>query len=222
MARKQKVPAATAAALAEGWLDDEMLQPMLEINAQCVELLCALSNGAASQLAMLRELEPLWRSLSRDGRQHLARCPYLLVDAGFSDEGRWLRREQGGVQDGPRELHAGCFAGERSAGFARRVLVYGWHLARSDASLAKVVLGVSPLCLARLAALSLREIDALGEQHPGWVRPRWEARPLVWRQMLSAAHQADAGALQQAGLRGIQLLAAEALAAPRTGLRSPA
>jgi hypothetical protein len=200
---------------ASDWLEEAVLEPMLEINGQCVELLCAMADSTPAPLAMLRELSPLWRSLPREARARLGHMPYLLLDAGFCDEARWQKFRHGGVQDVPRALRAGCFAGERAAGFTRRVLVYGWHLARAHASVARVVLGISPVCQARLAALSLREIDLLCEQHPGWVRPRWETRPLVWRQMLTAALNADEVALRQAGLRGIQLLAAEALAGRR-------
>jgi hypothetical protein len=66
----------------------------------------------------------------------------------------------------------------------------------------------------RIATLSLRELESVCELHPGWVRPRWELRPLVWRQMLAAAVNADAPAMQQASLRGIQLLAAGAMGLP--------
>jgi hypothetical protein len=215
MSAKQTARALPPPAVACDWLDDDVLEPMLEINAQCVELLCAMAAATPAPLAMLRELSPLWRSLSREARVRLSHSPYLMLDAGFCDEARWQKFRQGGVQDGPRELRAGCFAGERAAGFTRRVLVYGWHLARAHASVARVVLGISPACLARLAALSLKDIDLLCEQHPGWVRPRWETRPLVWRQMLTAAINADEVALRQAGLRGIQLLAAEAFAGRR-------
>jgi hypothetical protein len=51
------------------------------------------------------------------------------------------------------------------------------------------------------------------------VRPRWEAQPEIWRNMLLAALQGNTAALQQSKLRGIQLLGAVALA-PATTLRS--
>jgi hypothetical protein len=214
MSGKQKVVAVQLAGVAKEWLDDDALEPMVEINAQCLELLCGMAAAQPAPLAMLRELQPLWRCLSLDGRQQLSRTPYLLVDAGFGDEVRWANLQRSAVQDVPRELRAGCFAGERAAGLVRRALVYGWHLARAQPTVARVVLGISPACLARLASLRLWEIDVVCEQHPGWIRPRWESQPLVWRQMLTAALNADAMALRQAGLRGIQLLAAEAYAAP--------
>ena len=196
------------------WLAGGVLDPLAEINGQCIDLLCGMADRDAAALPILGELAPLWRALSDEGRRRLADCPYLLVDAGFSDEARWRRLQQRAVADQPRELRAGCFAGERAAGFGRRVLVYGWHLARAHRSVARIVLGMSPACMDRIATLSLRELESVCELHPGWVRPRWELRPLVWRQMLAAAVNADAPAMQQASLRGIQLLAAGAMGPP--------
>jgi hypothetical protein len=197
------------------WLAGGVLDPLAEINGQCIDLLCALAGRDPAALPILGELAPLWRSLSGEGRRRLADCPYLLVDAGFSDEARWQRLRQRAVADQPRELRSGCFAGERATGFGRRVLVYGWHLARSHRSVARIVLGMSPACMDCIATLSLRDLENVCDLHPGWVRPRWELRPLVWRQMLAAAVSADAPAMQQVSLRGIQLLAAGVVGLPQ-------
>jgi len=78
---------------------------------------------------------------------------------------------------------------------------------------ARVALGMSAASVERIAALGLRELDAASELYPGWVRPRWEAQVAVWRQLLTAAVNGDAPAMQQAGLRGIQLLGAGSLSA---------
>jgi hypothetical protein len=196
------------------WLAGGVLDPLVEINGQCIDLLCGMAERDPAALPILGELAPLWRALSEEGRRRLADCPYLLVDAGFSDEARWQRLQQRVVNDQPRELRSGCFAGERAVGFSRRVLVYGWHLARAHRSVARIVLGMSPSCLDRIATLSLRELEGVCEQHPGWVRPRWESQPLVWRQMLTAAVSADDSAMQQVSLRGIQLLAAGTIGLP--------
>jgi len=97
------------------------------------------------------------------------------------------------------------------AGFTRRVLVYGWHLARSEPSMARLALGMTAECLSQVAALGLHEIDQLCEQYPGWVRPRWETRPDVWRPLLQAVGRPTEATLQRMRLRGIQLLAGAAL-----------
>ena len=211
---EQKSNSATARAPATGdWLADESLQPLLEINVQCIEMLreMALRGDDASHPAVVTELRPLWLNLSVDASIQMAACPFLLVDAGFNDEARWRGLQKSSVHDTPRDTRGSCFAGELSAGFARRVLVYGWHLARAHRQVARVALGMSPNCARRIASLSLRDLDWVSEQQPGWVRLRWEAQPVIWRQFLLAAVNSDRTALAHVSLRGIQLMGAGAL-----------
>src|SRR5262249_55570374 len=55
----------------------------------------------------------------------------------------------------------------------------------------------------------LRQIQALAESHPEWLRPRWSTRVQVWRELLLAAAAGEAARLERARLRGFPLLAAE-------------
>lgn len=196
-------------------LPPEVLAPLAEINLQCIELLCAMAVDDHSPLPVVRELAPLWRHLSAESRRLMALCPFLLADAGFSEEARWLRW-RGLPTDGlrPASPQPPPVAARTvlPPALARRVLTYGWHLARAHPSVARVSLGMTPVCLSQVAALGLHEIDQLCEQHPGWVRPRWEARPDVWRALLQAVARPSPEALRRVALRGIQLLAGAALA----------
>lgn len=217
MSEHKSSSAASRAPSTGDWLADESLQPLLEINIQCIEALRELASrrdAAASQPAVVTELRPLWLGLSADASIQMAACPFLLVDAGFNDEARWRTLQESGVHDTPRDSVSSCFAGALSAGFVRRVLVYGWHLARAHAQVARVALGMSPSCARRIAALSLRDLDWVSEQQPGWVRLRWESQPVIWRQFLLAAVNSDRTALQHISLRGIQLMGAGALGRP--------
>jgi hypothetical protein len=191
---------------------------LAEINSQCLDMLCALAAAGQVAAPLGADIAPLWRRLTPEARQRLAAAPYLLADAGFSDDSRWRRLQAGSVNDQQRELPASVFNAKSATTFTRRVLVFGWHLARSQPSAARLALGMTPSCLSLIAALRLQDLDRIGELHPGWVRPRWEAHPEIWRNMLLAALQGNAAALQQSKLRGIQLLGAVALA-PATTLR---
>lgn len=193
---------------AGNWLTGDELEPLREINIQCIELLCAMAERGDSGLPLLQGLAPMWRMLSRDARQRLASCPWLLVDAGFADESRWSQLVEHRVADQPPEWRVPCLGGNRANALARRVMTYGWYLARSNRSAARIVLGMSAANIERIRALSLRELDLASECYPGWVRPRWEAQVSIWRRLLSAALGADEPALQRAGLHGIQLIAA--------------
>lgn len=178
------------------WLADGSLDAVAEINLQCLQYL------------------PVMQGVAEAVRVRLAASPYLLADAGFDDEPRWRGVGQRMVQDLPAQLAEPVFTGAGSADFIRRVLVFGWHLARANRQLARVVLGMSPVCADRVATLRLHDLDWLAEHRPGWVRPRWERQPRVWRHLLHAAGDAEAGRLTQASLRGLQWLAAGVISLP--------
>jgi hypothetical protein len=202
--------------LAGQWLVDGALDPLLAINAQCLELLCSMaSRTVPTQAKLLSSQSRVWQTLSAPARELVAASPYLLVDAGFGDVDSWDAFASRAVRDVRRELIAPAFEGEGAHNFVRSVLVYGWHLARSHRQLARIILGMTPACASRIAALSLSDLDWLAERQPGCVRPRWERHPLVWRHLLLAAQEQNDKLLTQVSLRGIQLLAAGVLSDPR-------
>lgn len=215
---EQKTGATAARQLAGGdWLTDDALQPLLEINGQCVEMLRGMAHGAEARgghPAVVAELRSLWLNVSADACRQIAACPFLLVDAGFNDEPRWRELQRGSVHDTPRAAGTDGCTSDFAAGFVRSVLIYGWHLARAHRQVARVALGMSPACARSIAALSLTDLDWVSEHQPGWVRLRWESQPTIWRQFLLAAVNSERTALQHMSLRGIQLLAAGALIRP--------
>jgi hypothetical protein len=191
------------------WLTDGSLDSVVEINMQCLEYLGAMA--ATAQLAspaLFAGQVTGWRDLPAGARASLAASPYLLADAGFDDESRWQAMEQRMVHDLPAFQVEPVFTGPGTGDFIRRVLVFGWHLARANRQLARVVLGMTPGCAARIAALRLQDLDWLAQHRPGWVRPRWEKQPRVWRHLLLAARDPDRNHLTQVSLRGLQLMAA--------------
>ena len=124
---------------------------------------------------------------------------------------RWQGLARWRVEDLSRGNGAPAFSGAGAAAFVRGVFVYGWHLARAHRQLARVVLGMTPACARSIGELGLNDLDWACEHRPDWVCLRWEGRPQLWGQLLSAARANDRAALQRASLRGIQLLGAVAL-----------
>lgn len=188
------------------WLADGSFDTVAEINRQCLQALGAMAQCGQLPLPALRPLG--WERLSGLGLARLASCPYLLADAGFDDEARWRGLDLGMVRDQPAHLAGAVFTGPAGADFIRRVLLFGWYLARVNRQLARVALGMSPACAERLAGLHLHDLDWLAQCRPGWVRPRWERNPQIWRQLLEAAEDPDGARMVQVGLRGLQLMAA--------------
>jgi hypothetical protein len=142
-----------------------------------------------------------------EARRRLAGCPFLLLDAGFGERGRWLR--PAGVRDEPASLAPGAPAIDCGVSLARRALLLGWHLARSNRLAARVALGMTPECAELIAALRLTDLDQIAEDERRWVRPRWESRVELWRPMLRAARLERGVDLPGLQMRGLQLLAAD-------------
>ncbi len=193
-----------------GWRDctdtEEALAPLVEINAQCVELLCGMANRPAAVLPPLLAGAPqAWRSLTPGACLKLASVPWLLVDAGIGAE----RSLVSPMVVAP--LSGAPFFGADSRDLFRRVLMFSWHLSRTRPQLARIALGIPPMAAMALSRLRLSELDALAEREPGALRPRWEHSPGLWRLLLAAAQEEDCSCIAEASLQGIQLLAASCL-----------
>jgi len=183
-----------------------VLAPLAEINAQCVELLCAMAHRPTVLLPpLLAGSLPAWRSLTPVGCQRLAGVPWLLVDAGFCSD----RSPASALVTAP--MSGTPFFGAEARDFFRRVLMFSWHLAGTRPQLARIALGIPPMAAQTLSRLRLADLDALAERHPGALRPRWENSPGLWRLLLAAAQEEDCSCVAEASLQGIQLLAATCL-----------
>jgi len=196
-----------------GAWDAALLAPVAEINEQMLECLrsmalqdapaSAASSAAAPRLvALLRED---WRRLDAKAQRRLSACPCLLLDAGFAQPQRWDAPACPGVME--PAVRGGYFSGRSGVVLVRRTLVFAWHLARCNRVGARVILGMSALSAERIAASRLADLEALAELAPGWIVPRWERQPNVWRQLLGAACRGQPLMLRQAQLRALQLLA---------------
>jgi hypothetical protein len=196
---------------AQSWLRAETLAALAELNEQCLELLAAQARATmpGPGAPLLREIGPLLRSLDGDARHRAAACPYLLVDAGFGDQQRWVWVSGFRVRDSARQGSA-FFSIPGVTTVMRQVLTYAWHLTRSQNAAARMLLGMSAHCARLVAACTLRQVLELAEMHPEWLQPRWVARPRMWRELLLSAISGDDRALERARMRGLQVLAAEA------------
>ncbi len=203
------------------WLRSEAFDSLVELNGQCLELLAeqALAQPGPANL-LLRQIGEIWRTLDAEARRRAAACPYLLVDAGFSDPGRWRWLDGQHVNEAAPAPYASFFTVPRAMTVARQVFMYAWHLARSKNAAAQLLLGMPTHCTHLISACTLPQIHALAERHPEWMRPRWPTRVKVWRELLLAAASGEVVALENARMHGLQLLAAECRAASQRALKS--
>ena len=200
---------------AQQWLGGETLSALAELNEQSLLLLAAqaAAEEPAHKHPLLGELAELWSKLDPDTLKRAAGCPYLLLDAGFADPSRWLWARGHQVLERERGPTVPFFSVPRTAVVMRTVLTYGWHLAQSQPAAARLLLGMSAACVKLVRDCTLGQVAELADKHPAWLQPRWPQRVRIWRELLTAAADGEGPALQQARLRGLQILAADARAA---------
>ena len=199
---------------AQPWLGGTALSVLAELNEQCLALLIEeAAEHPNSAHPLLRELAQLWSRLNAVAMKRAAACPYLLLDTGFGDPARWLWARGSQVLERPRGPAVPFFTTARASILMRTALTYGWHLAQNRPSAARLLLAMAPQCVSLLRGYSLMQLSELTEQHPAWLQPRWPQRVRVWREFLTAALAGEGAPLQQAHLRGLQILAADARSA---------
>ena len=203
--------------------DASMLAPMIELNAEILETLFGAAAGAAagaSAAGSAATLQWRWQALGEPGRLRLARCPYLLLDAGFASAPTWAGLRQAGVHEAAPVSALPESQALFAASLIRRVLHFAWHLARSNAPGARIALGMSADCVALVARCRLVDLEALAEHRPAWIRPRWDELPGLWQDWLESAALDSPRQLERLQLWGLQALAAEVLA-HRTAVKYP-
>ncbi|HET7198689.1 MAG TPA: hypothetical protein VFI86_08490, partial [Burkholderiales bacterium] len=203
------------------WLRPETLESLTELNELSLTLLAEQAAAPGSSAGpVLREVRSLWPGLDAAGRRRAAGCPYLLLDAGFADPERW-RGPAGQVGEGTRPAGAPFFTVPGTVEVLQLALTYAWHLARTQIAAARLLLGAPASCATLIGGCTLPQIHGLAERHAQWLRPRWAARPQMWRGLLLAAGSGEPRQLEEAHMHGLTLLAAETRAlaarAPLTG-----
>jgi hypothetical protein len=206
---------AEGAGPAAAWLRPGTLDSLVELNELCLALLAeqAAVRGASGS-PLLRQVAEVWRPLDAAARRRAAACPYLLLDAGFADPLRWRSAPAPQVGDAGHDVYGAFFTVPAATEVARLVFTYAWHLARSQGAAARLLLGMPAPSALLIGHYTLRQIQALAESRPQWLRPRWPACVQVWRELLLAAASGEAAALERVRLRGLTLLAAEARTGP--------
>ena len=202
---------------ARHWLPSQGVDPapLAELNAECLGLLALRAAEVASPVPvppLLAALRDQWASLSAQAVRRLAAAPFTLFDAGFASAPRWLELRSCGVHDATHRSMPAYFEPAAARSITRRMLVYGWHLARSRPRAACLVFGVSIAAVESLAACSLTSLEAAAERNADGLRPRWPQQHGFWRELLMASSAGADRRLHELLLGGIPRLAAETLA----------
>lgn len=203
------------------WLPSQGVDPapLAELNAECLGLLALRAGDSGDSGAMpglLSNLRDLWADLPNLAVRRLAAAPFSLFDAGFASSPGWLESRAPGVCDLARCIEPVYFQPAAARSITRRMLVYGWHLARSRPRAACLVFGATLPAVESLAACSLSALEAAAERNGDALRPRWQQQHAFWRELLTAASSGADQRLHELLLGGVQRLAADTLAAQAT------
>jgi hypothetical protein len=200
------------------WLPSQGVDPapLAEINAECLALLAmrvAESEPGVALPPLLDGLRAEWAAMPAHAVRRLSAAPFSLFDAGFALAPRWLELRSCGVHDGANRAAPAYFESGMARSITRRMLVYGWHLARSRPRAACLVFGITIAAVESLAACSLAALEAAAERNAEALRPRWATQLGFWRELLVTASAGADKRLHELLLGGIQRLAADTLAA---------
>ena len=200
------------------WLPSQGVDPapLAELNAECLGQLvmrAAESENTAAAPPLLTALHAQWAALPLHAVRRLSAAPFSLFDAGFASAPRWLELRARGVHELPQRGELAYFEAPVARSITRRMLVYGWHLARSRPRAACLVFGSTIAAVESLAACSLVALEAAADRNADALRPRWSNQFGFWRALLFAASDGADRRLHELLLGGVQRLAAETLAA---------
>jgi hypothetical protein len=199
------------------WLPSQGVDPapLAELNSECLGLLAMRASEAENPALppLLAALREQWAELPAHAVRRLSAAPFSLFDAGFAFAPRWLELRACGVHDATHRNTPAYFELAAARSITRRMLVYGWHLARSRPRAACLVFGATIQAVESLAACSLAALEAAAERGAENLRPRWANQLGFWRELLATASAGADARLHELLLGGIQRLAADTLAA---------
>ena len=184
--------------------------PVEEINEHCIAALVKLARSSTDcPNTLVRGLRQPLCTLSASASRQIARHPFLLVDMKFGDASWWLRAKSSTDQPFSGRSGGGLFPRKPAVQLTRMTLTFAWHGMRTEPRLTQILLGCNKLVAEAIGAFRLSDIDVIAERHFSHLWPRWEDRPLLWRQLLQAAESDDPKAMTHFSLRSMQLLATE-------------
>jgi hypothetical protein len=203
---------------ARHWLPSQGVDPgpLAELNSECLGQLAmrvAECECGGTLPPLLETLRAQWADMPAHAVRRLSGAPFSLFDAGFAFAPRWLELRSCGVHDASLRAAPAYFEPFVARSITRRMLVYGWHLARSRPRAACLVFGATIGAVESLAACSLAALEAAAERNADTLRPRWATQVGFWRELLTTASAGADRRLHELLLGGIQRLAADTLAA---------
>lgn len=182
---------------------------LAEINERCLEGLTHSRPGSRAEFDLVRELRTPLQSLTAEMRRRIARVPLLLIDIQFCNEDWW----HSVTASPPRRFQSpawkGTFPPRLAASIGRASLTFIRQSLRVDAPATMALCGLTSTVAGILTSVKLTQLERVAEYHCTCVRPRWEDRPAVWRQLVVCASAEERHRLREFCLHALQLQAGE-------------
>jgi hypothetical protein len=190
----------------------DVLSPICELNEQCLRLLVDMArHDSLHTAAFLNDLLSTVSSLNSATLACAARFPFLLVDFRFRDFHWWQHVIAAPNKPWKESTWLTVLPRATAIKLSHETLMLTWHTVRTDREAAVVLLGLTQAVADAIAALRLRDLDRIAERQFRQLRPRWEDRPGVWRQLLACARSTEVDAAHAFVLHALQLTAGAAL-----------
>lgn len=186
-------------------------RPLQELNERCITMLVLAARAErAPTFPLVIQLRELLHGVTPETRARAAQTAFLLVDMEFANVPWWQTLQTHQARAASLPPWRGGFPRAGAIPLTRATLTLAWHVLRANEE-ARCLLGTVPAVAEVIAGLSLSEIDRIAERRFRHVRPRWEDRPAVWRQLFQSAQTPDIRRAREFSLRGLQLIAGELL-----------
>lgn len=190
----------------------DLLGRLASLNLDYLELLIAEAGrpapGGVRHLPE-RVLESL-RKADRASLRLLASAAFSLYSLGFEDQEFWrsaLRKDMR-IDSQPVDARYGAVsAAVVQSSFCEIALLHAWHVAVSQPTAARLILGMPSALIERMTNVQLWQLRRIAVEYPGLLMPRWPANPCFWPEMIKFAAAADARRLHALQQLGHQLLA---------------
>jgi hypothetical protein len=164
------------------------LDPIYDLNRRMLALLAEPSPeaGPDGDFHMGTAIGYVLRDVDASIREQLAQCPFLLLDASFTDATKWMPSH---AQERAEASPLRSESRERALALAQATCVLSWHLLRTDRVAATLVLGVSRECAAVITQCGLTDLQEIACRfvQQRLFKPRWHDRPEVWRRLIRLA-----------------------------------
>jgi hypothetical protein len=171
--------------IALSWNPRDVRAPLADINASFLQLLAQMARSDTDSSDFISELREALLKLADPVKSVAAGIPFLLVDLEFRNHAWWKACAASPSKVFPPPPRwTTSLPRLKALKLVRPALTLAWHLSRTDRESCLVALGMSRSVIEVVSLLQLQQIEAIAEHQCTRMRPRWEDRPSLWRQLL--------------------------------------